>query len=79
VTEQPGTKSKQPSEQTTLHLRRLAHDLSNSLETILQAGYLLSQTNLDSNGKKWVQLIDTATQDAARLNREIRDILKGQA
>jgi hypothetical protein len=61
------------------NLRTLAHGLSNSLETILQAAYLLDQSKLDPNGKKWTQLIDTAAQDAARTNREIREILRSQS
>jgi signal transduction histidine kinase len=61
------------------HLRRLAHDLSNSLETILQASYLLNQANLEPNLKKWVQMIDAASQDATRINREIREILRSQS
>jgi signal transduction histidine kinase len=65
-------------EDVTARLRSLAHDLSNSIETILQASYLLGQMNLEPNGKKWAHLIDTATQDAARINREIRDILRSQ-
>ena len=65
-------------ESVTLRLRTLAHDLSNSIETILQASYLLGQLKLDPNGTKWVRLIDTATQDAARINREIREILRSQ-
>jgi signal transduction histidine kinase len=60
-------------------LRALAHDLSNSIETIMQASYLLSQSALDETSKKWVQLIDTATRDAARINREIRDILRSNS
>ena len=63
----------------THNLRRLAHDLSNSIETILQAAYLLGQAKLDDNSKKWAQLIDTAAQDAARINREIREILRSQS
>ena len=59
-------------------LRALAHDLSNSIETIMQASYLLSQANLDDTCKKWVSLIDNATRDAARINREIREILRSQ-
>jgi hypothetical protein len=53
--------------------------LSNSLETILQAAYLLEQGKLDGNCKKWTQLIDTAAQDAVRVNRQIREILKSQS
>jgi signal transduction histidine kinase len=72
-----GNPSKRP-EEVTAHLRALAHDLSNSLETILQAAYLLGQARLDEKSKKWVQLADTAAKDAARLNREIREILKSK-
>lgn len=60
-------------------LRTLAHDLSNSIETIMQASYLLSQAKLDDVNKKWLELIDTASRDAARINREIRDILRSQS
>ena len=57
-------------------LRALAHDLSNSVETIMQASYLLTQATLDESSKKWVELIDKASRDCAKINREIRDILK---
>ena len=57
-------------------LRALAHDLSNSLETLLQASYLLGQVKLEPNAKKWVQMIDAASQEATRINREIREILR---
>ena len=60
-------------------LRTLAHDLSNSIETIMQASYLLGQATLDDNNKRWVELIDNATRDAARINREIREILRNQS
>ncbi len=67
-----------PTEVTT-RLRALAHDLSNSIETIMQASYLLTQCNLDDNSKKWLELIDNATRDAARINRDIREILRAQS
>jgi nitrogen-specific signal transduction histidine kinase len=57
-------------------LRTLAHDLSNALEGILQASYLLSQSKLDDDPKRWAQLIDVSSQEAARLNREIRQWLR---
>ena len=60
-------------------LRTLAHDLSNSLETLLQASYLLGQVKLEPNAKKWVQMIDAASQEATRINREIREILRSQS
>ena len=77
---QPATSAtpKMPPE-INAELRRLAHDLSNAIETVMQASYLLAQVKLDADGKKWLQLIDTAARDAARINREIREILRGQS
>ena len=69
--------SKIPSDIST-ELRRLAHDLSNSLETIMQASYLLSQSKLDETSQRWAGLIDNATRDAARINREVREILRSR-
>ena len=59
-------------------LRSLAHDLSNSIETIMQASYLLGQLSLEAAGKNWVHLVEDAAQDAAHINREIREILRTQ-
>ena len=57
-------------------LRTLAHDLSNSIETIMQASYLLAQADLGDANKKWLELIDKAARDAARINRELRELLR---
>ena len=62
--------------EVTAQLRRLAHDLSNAIETMMQASYLLAQAQLDEPNRKWVSLIEQAAKDAARINREIRHILK---
>jgi hypothetical protein len=60
-------------------LRTLAHDLSNSIETIMQASYLLAQSKLDDVSKKWADMIDSAVRDSARINREIREVLRAHA
>ena len=60
-------------------LRTLAHDLSNSIETIMQASYLLQQAKLDDFSKKWADMIDAAVRDAARINREIREVLRAHS
>jgi hypothetical protein len=60
---QPATDEKKVPPETVAKLRTLSHDLSNYIETIMQASYLLAQ----------------ATQDAARVNREIREILRAQS
>jgi hypothetical protein len=36
-----------------VRLRAKAHDLSNSLETILQAVYLLGEAHLEGKQKRW--------------------------
>ena len=59
-----------------MRLRTLAHDLSNALEGILQASYLLNQSKLEGDARRWAHLIDTSSQDAARINREIRKMLR---
>ena len=65
--------------ETIVKLRKLAHDLSNSIETVMQASYLLAQAKLDESNQKWVDLIDKAAQDAAKVNREIREILRSSS
>ena len=70
---------KKTSPEANSKLRSLAHDLSNSIETIMQASYLLAQAKLDDTNKKWLELIDNAARDAARINREIREVLKSQS
>jgi hypothetical protein len=67
--------SKMPPEVAS-RLRHLAHDLSNSLETIMQASYLLGQLEMQSQSKKWVHMIEEAAQDAAHINRELRELLR---
>ncbi len=67
-----------PKEIST-ELRTLAHDLSNSIETIMQACYLLNQSNLDETAKRWAGMIDTGARDAARINKDIRDILRSKS
>jgi len=60
-------------------LRRLAHDLSNALETIVQATYLVSQGELPNSSRRWIEMMDQASQEAATINRKLRDILRSQS
>lgn len=71
--------SNKPPADVVANLRMLAHDLSNSLETILQASYLLGEAEVEGNRKKWAKMIEAAARDAARINREIRQMLKEQS
>jgi hypothetical protein len=72
------TKNKIPRE-TAKELLGLAHDLSNALETILQASYLVSKSELPENSRRWVEMIDQASQEAIRINRKLRDLLHSQS
>jgi len=78
VSERSTESAQKLPQDVTRQLRTMAHDLSNSIETILQAAYLLSQANIDGNAKKWAKLIDTAAQDAAKINQQIREVLRSQ-
>jgi signal transduction histidine kinase len=65
-----------PSGKNDLQLRALAHDLSNALDTVLQASYLLSQSKLPPAVHAWAEMIDSAAQQAARLNQEMQELLR---
>jgi len=60
-------------------LRTLAHDLSNALETIVQATYLITQAGPPENTRRWIELIDQSSQDAVRINQKLREILRSQS
>jgi F0F1-type ATP synthase membrane subunit b/b' len=45
----------------------------------MQACYLLSQAQMADADKKWLTLIDDATRDAAKINREIREVLRNHS
>jgi K+-sensing histidine kinase KdpD len=69
-------KSKQEIQKIVVRLRALAHDLSNSLEAIMQVSYLLGQARLEGESKRWAQLLETSSEEAARINRDIRQLLR---
>jgi hypothetical protein len=64
-----------PQEQA-LEIRRLAHDLSNALEIIMQANYLLGTALIDTTAKEWQKLLDQGVQQAASINRDLREYIR---
>ena len=70
------SKTKTQKTDEIARLRVLAHDLSNSLEAILQATYLLQQGKIEGDGRRWVELISSSSEDAVRINRDIREVLR---
>jgi len=65
--------------ETGAEVRRLAHDLSNALEIILQASYLLQIANLDDNAKKWATMVDQGAQQAVKTNHELREFVRNNS
>jgi hypothetical protein len=59
-------------------VRRLAHDLSNALEIIIQASYLLQMTNPEAQAKRWATMVDQGAQQAATINRKLREYIRNQ-
>jgi hypothetical protein len=72
------TNDKIPAE-LVRELRALAHDLSNALETIVQATYLISQAGPPENSRRWVEMIDQASKDAVKINNKLREIMRAHS
>ncbi len=64
-----------PQELST-ELRRLMHDLSNALEIVVQAGYLLTTAETEEPVKGWIGLLDGGTQQALGVHRQIREYIR---
>jgi hypothetical protein len=56
--------------------RRLLHDMNNALEIIIQASYLVGTLPMSEDGKQWVKLLEQGVNQAANLNRELRDVIR---
>ncbi len=63
-------------EDIALEIRKLAHDLSNALEIIVQTGYLLSTADLKSPASDWLRMLDNGTNKALEINLALRTYIK---
>jgi len=63
-------------EELALQIRHLAHDLSNALEVIVQASYLLNMSGLKEPATEWLKTLDSGVNKALDLNIQIREFLK---
>ncbi len=66
-------------EDLALEIRKLAHDLSNALEIIVQTGYLLSTADLKSPASDWLRMLDSGTNKALEINLALRTYIKGHS
>jgi hypothetical protein len=63
-------------EDLSVEMRRIAHDLSNALEIIIQTSYLLSTTEMKEPASDWLRMLDDGVQKAMSLNLELRNYIK---
>jgi hypothetical protein len=78
---EPSTKNEsvvqqQIPESLALEIRRLAHDLSNALEIIVQTSYLLNMAELKEPASDWLRMMDTGVSKALDLNQQLREYIK---
>ncbi len=59
-----------------LELRKLAHDLSNALEIVVQTSFLLSTVEMKDPALEWMRMLDGGVQKALDINLELREYIK---
>jgi hypothetical protein len=63
-------------EDLSVEMRRIAHDLSNALEIIVQTSYLLSTADMKEPASDWLRMLDEGVQKAMDLNLSLRTYIK---
>jgi hypothetical protein len=63
-------------EDLALEIRRLAHDLSNALEIIVQTSYLLSTADIKEPAATWLGMLDNGVTKCLDINLELRKYIK---
>jgi hypothetical protein len=63
-------------EELSIEIRRIAHELSNSLEVIVQTSYLLSMAELKDPAAEWLRMLDSGVNKALELNGQLREYIK---
>ena len=73
-----GSAAEIPEEQA-LEIRKLAHDLSNALEIIVQTSYLLGTVELKEPGGDWLRMLDSGVHKALDINLALRNYIKAHS
>ena len=63
-------------EDLAIEIRRLAHDLSNALEIIVQTSYLLSTAELKEPAASWLGMLDSGVTKSLDINLALRQYIK---
>jgi hypothetical protein len=72
----PGTNLDRIPEDISVEMRRIAHDLSNALEVIVQTSYLLGTADLKEPASDWLRMLDGGVEKAMKLNQSLRNYIK---
>jgi hypothetical protein len=70
------TESNEIPEDLAVEIRRLAHNLSNALEIIVQTSFLLSTTEMKEPASDWLRMLEGGVQKALDINLELRKYVK---
>ncbi len=79
MTEPSSTNTSTIPPELSAEIRRLMHDLSNALEIVLQASYLLTTADTDGPVKEWVGLLDGGAQQALKIHQQLRDYIRAHS
>jgi hypothetical protein len=63
-------------EDVAVEIRKLAHELSNALEVIVQTSYLLGTTEIKEPARDWLRMLDNGVQKAMDINLALRTYVK---
>jgi len=63
-------------EEVALGIRKLAHDLSNALEILVQTSYLLGTVELKEPASDWLHMLDGGVEKALNINLALREFIK---
>ena len=66
-------------EDLALEIRKLAHDLSNALEVIVQTSYLLGTVEMKEPGSDWLRMLDNGVRKALDINLALRSYIKSHS
>jgi len=66
-------------EELALEIRKLAHELSNALEVIVQTSYLIGTLELKEPGSDWARMLDTGVRKALDINLALRSYIKNHS
>lgn len=76
VTSATAASQQQIPEELAIEIRRLAHDLSNALEIIVQTSYLLGMADLKEPATDWLRMLESGVNKALELNIQLRTYIK---